>query len=185
MKKKWSYILAAGMALVSGVLLVPSTRSMPETPVAFAFCLRTNVNADVVCVVTVSNTTGSQLLYPGGYHQAWFKVRSKTADGWRESNVVTPGGGMASIDPHKAITSAFVVQDATSTIQVGLNLTSLTWRGRLGWKLSSCPLQRVLGPFVGRLLHHDEDARSRTIWSQESNLFESGTGTNDAGGPGT
>ncbi len=77
------------------------------------------------------------------------------------------GGGFGVIQPHQALGSTFEVPPDATAVKVGLFVTPLSWRGRLGWGILHSRRFRVLAPLGHFLLGRDTGvkAHSRTEWS--------------------
>lgn len=118
-----------------------------------------------LCSVVIANTSGSPVMFAGGFNKAWLQIDYLTTNGWRSDQIRTPGGGNGVLQPNQQLTNTVEVPEAASKLRVGLPVTSLTWRGRLAWRVAGNRSVEVLMPLAGFLLRQDEKARSRTDWS--------------------
>jgi hypothetical protein len=122
------------------------------------------------CSVTVSNATDSVLQFAGGFNKFWFQIDYVDNGVWQRSYVRTPGGDDGLLPPHKALRDTIDVPEGTEALRVGLEITSLTWRGRLAWLIAGSSFGKFLKPVAGFLLVRDERNRSKTEWSDVYHL---------------
>lgn len=155
------------------VLAVAFVAFVARPPALQSTCLRftlsqtsSNTDSGGSCLVVVSNSSESPVLYAGGFNKTWFRVGYVTNGEWQYTRVWTPGGGPGVMPPHSAINEVVQFPKGATAVKIGLPITALTWRGRFGWYIvGNCP--EVLRPVAGLFLAQDERSRSTTEWSSE------------------
>jgi hypothetical protein len=170
MKRVVCCCAVVGLACVAGLFLMGSNRPMPSRWTTCTIEPMSTAGSVRVCSVTVSNTTDSDLLCSGGFNKLWFEVRYSTNGAWQQLHIRTPGGGNCLIAPHRVLCSTIEVPQQTQALNVGLDITNLSWRGRLGWWIAGGPCRGLLKPLVGFLVSQDERNRSRMEWSSTKEI---------------
>jgi hypothetical protein len=118
-----------------------------------------------ICSVLISNASDLNVQYAGGFGKAWLETAFRADGDWNHGQIRTPGGGVAILLPHETLVEKVEVPEEVAELRIGLSITCLTWRGRLGWRIASS-LPEVFRPLSGFLLIQDERKRSTTEWSE-------------------
>ena len=70
--------------------------------------------------------------------------------------------------PHEVITSKLIAPKFATLLKIGLQFTSLTWRGRGAWAIHDSPFYRLGGPIMGFLIGRDVEVRTKIEWSDDT-----------------
>lgn len=130
--------------------------------------------------VAVSNLSDSTLQFVGSARHVRFAIKYLTNGTWGTSNVLIFSGGPGLLAPHDTLSDTINVPPDATAFTVGLDVTSLTWRGRLAWSLLGSRFETSLHPIMAHLIAQDEKYRSRTEWSEEFAIGEITTPSNAA-----
>jgi hypothetical protein len=129
--------------------------------------------------VTLSNAAQCPLLYAGASTKPWYELSVLRNGTWQQSRIHTPGGGNGVIYPHQTLPTTIQVPEGATALKIGLEVTALTWRGRLGWWIVGSRLSGILRPVAGFMLGRDESAGSTVEWSEEFQTTEDLNGPRD------
>ena len=132
----------------------------------------------MVYTVCVSNTSQYPLLcdFMGDFKSPWFKILYLSNgvwynnEQWYESIDIAKWGGSGVLTALGGGSANVKVPDGATKFKVGLDVTVLTWRGRIGWKLLNSRFGRVLKSLSVYLVKSDMTNQSRTEWSEEYSL---------------
>ena len=154
----------------------------PPRSLAFTISSISLSNGFRTCNVVVSNVSDYSVEAGGGSDTLWFEIAYLTNEVWQYSHVHTVDGGLAYMAAHSAERKNLIkIPDTATALKVGLNFTSLTWRGQLAFRIAGGPFGgRVLRTVTGFLLLQDEKRRTKTEWSDEFHLVETNSVTANA-----
>jgi hypothetical protein len=122
-------------------------------------------NTAQTCTVIVSNASDHTVVYTEGFGRIWFDVDYKSNAVWQHYRIET-NGGPALLQPHGVKKNSITVPAGATEIRVGMELTSLTWKGQLAFRIFRSNFGGSVRPIIHFLLVQDESKRSRTEWSE-------------------
>ena len=162
------FVLVAGTALAIVVLYSPPP---PLKSIEFTVQLLPATNGfSQHCGVMVSNTLDSLVVcaFAEGFKAPALQTAYLTNGIWcLAEGRHSLGGGGGVFRPHQLIACTVEVPAGATAMKVGLFVTPLSWRGRLGWEIITHRELGVLDPLGRFLLEQDTGSprRSRTEWS--------------------
>jgi hypothetical protein len=162
-------IFVLGLATV---LLLVLLSPLPAPPKSIDFTLRfissTN-SSQQSCSAVISNTLNTAVIcdFGAGFRAPALLAAYLSNSVWHSPLVRRPGGGAGVIQPHQSLTSVVELPRGATTVKVGLFVTPLSWRGRLGWSILASRRGGVTATLGRLLLSADTRAatRSRVEWS--------------------
>ncbi len=160
-------IICAFVAVFLLSILLLSIGPSSDVPRTFAFSLEpssSNTNSNQDCDIVVSNISSFPAEISRGSDTLWFTLSCRTNGTWNEHSTRTVDGGMGVIPPHTSVKSTVQIPSGIDAIKVGLNFTSLTWRGRIACGIIG-DYPEFCWPAAGFLLRQDEKKRSGIEWS--------------------
>lgn len=172
MTRRIAAVTIASVALVAlGFLVVRPPAQISGRAVSFALLRSIATNrTSSSCSVLISNMSECPVMFAGGFNRAWLEIDYLSASGRCSVVGRTPGGGNRILLPHQTLTTGLEIPQGAMQLRVGLAVTSLTWRGRLAWRLAGSRGGKFLRPLIGALLGRDEKRRSRMEWSIDYRL---------------
>lgn len=162
---------AAGTLLLLGVWLIATPWSH-EPPSSLRFTvLPINATNSLTrsYAVAVSNASELYILHAFWGHPGnpWLDVAFLNNGIWRSVSRPGIGGGSTVLCPHGVEKGTIEVPAVAEAFKVGLDVTSLTWRGRIAWTIGQSRCQRVLRPMVTFLMPLDTNKHAKLEWSRE------------------
>jgi hypothetical protein len=188
MRKRLLHLIVVGVGLVAIALWIVICFPSPPPQRVLTFTLTPLFSSNTVSanyLVVVSNASDCPAQIEGRYNittgvsnpakafakdgeRLHFVVHYVTNGAWRIDPTQDKGHGTIGIlAPHDIAKSVVTVPAGASSFKIGMDIISLSWRGRLAWIHMPAFLENILGPFAGRLLRQDQHARSKTEWSEE------------------
>ncbi len=165
---RWTILL---VLLLTAVVLVFVASPSPPPPVRsldISLSPISQSGADpAVWEVTISNRSSFPVLYAGGFGRVCLKTAFLTEEGWKHDVRLMPGGGSGVISPGETVKDSVKIPRGVTRAKIGLGITSLSWRGKLAWRISRTRFQWPLRSVVHYLLEKDLRGRRSTEWSEE------------------
>ena len=160
------------MVAVGVVLLIVAAYSPPGPSKAIDFGVRPVASTNGLhqeCDVVVSNSLDSLVvcLFADGFKEPVVRIAYLSNGIWHSPRDYRSGGGLGVLRPHQSIKCTVEVPPGATAVRMGLAVTPLSWKGRVGWDILANRKLRALEP-VGRfLLSRDTGVatRTRTEWS--------------------
>lgn len=164
-----AYIFVASILLITAML---SSRHPPPKSVNFRFRFIDSTNSDrQSAAVIVSNILDSSVLcsFHNGFKEPVLYADYLSNGVWYSCSPIAShfDGGTGVLRGHQALTVVASFPTGADTVRVGLAVTPLSWRGRMGWSIES-HWPGVFAP-VGRVLLSSDTgvaSHSRTEWSE-------------------
>lgn len=167
-------VLLAALIIAMVVFFVWPDSMPPVRPVSFIFEDAANSDAMASVIrVTVTNISNCDVLYAGGFGKAMLRIRHLSNMEWREELVRPPGVGVAVLLPGEAFKQQIEIPHLAERIQIGLDVTSLSWQGKLALRIARISDAGAMRPLVQMLLRHDDKLRRSKEWSKEVILVQS------------
>jgi hypothetical protein len=116
------------------------------------------------CRAIISNASPCNIEYYGGGE---IFLAIYTNGDWGQVHIHTLDSCFNILPPNHSVTNIFEVPEGVTKFKVGFPLTSLTWRGNMGWNIATDFPSGSLKFLSGFLLQQDQDRRSKWEWSDE------------------
>ena len=124
-----------------------------------------------VCLCLISNSSNSTIFYM----TAGYDINDQPLCSW---NVLSNGVWLVKYDfsvthhhlllrPHEFVKYEADLPKNFTKLKIGLDITSLTWRGRLGWDIYQSRFSSAGLPLALFLFQADYKKRSKIEWSRE------------------
>ena len=156
--KKWASI--GSVTIIAGVIgwlvVVNPPPPVPRSLCFTIFPITSNNVSLLACPVIVSNASDCPLEYTEGFGKLSFNISYRANGVWKISSISTEGSsGTGLMAPHAVRKDSIKIPKNADAIKLGLDVTSLTWRGRFAWYLAGGaydrPLSRLPGALAGAL----------------------------------
>jgi hypothetical protein len=162
-----AFVIAASIAVLLAAL--PWQR-VPLRSIEFEMHILAPTNGvHQLCEVLVSNTLSSLVIcyFKDGFTEPVVITSYLSNHIWYEIPGPRFGGGSGVIQPHQALKAIVEIPPGAAAVRVGLPVTPLSWKGRLGYNLLFKRRPDVFHPLGGFLLSRDtgKASNSRIEWS--------------------
>jgi len=118
-------------------------------------------------LVTVSNASEYPLQYTGDGKKLWFHIAFASNNIPRNEYRRTDFGYTGLFAPHEVKTDFVSIPVEVKKFKIGIEIISLTWRGKLAWQSIGSRFSDALRPLTLYLIQQDEKRRSKTEWSDD------------------